>query len=151
MATKHAITTTGQLMAMFGFLKLHSMPMTITVRDGVDRSLSQNALAHKWYSEAATWLGDRSASDVKAHCKLWHGVKMMVVEDEDFREKWQRLVMGRFNTEEKLEFMLEPWDFPVTRLMSKPQMNRYMNEVYKEFNALGVPLSVPELQGYEQR
>lgn len=144
MGTKHAIHTTGDLMKFLGFLKVQELPITVSVRAGVDRSISQNALAHKWFNEIATWLGDRDASEVRAYCKLNHGVKMLVTEDEEFRDKWHNMVKDRFNYEEKLALMLEPFDFPVTRLMSVKQMTRFMDAIYREFSAQGVPLTVPD-------
>ena len=148
MNDKYAISSQHDLMNLFGGLKQHQLPMTVTVRDGVDRSLSQNALFHKWVSEAAKWLGDQEPWEIRAHCKLNHGVKMMVTEDEDFRAKWHGMIMNRFSYEEKLALMVEPFDFPVTRLMSKPQMTRFMYAVYQEYTAQGVPLSLPDDRKY---
>lgn len=95
------------------------------------------------------FFGDRQPHEVKAHCKLNHGVKMMVVEDEAFRAKWHSMILDRFDYDEKLTFMLEPFDFPVSRLMTTEQMTRYMNAIYDEFSAQGVPLTLPD--AYEQR
>lgn len=148
MTTKHAITTTADLMKLLGWLKMQDLPITVAVRDGVDRSMSQNALAHKWFKEIADWMGDRDASSVRAHCKLNHGVKMLVTEDEEFRAKWHNMVMDRFSYEEKLDLMVEPFDFPVTRLMSVKQMSRWLDSIYAEFTAQGVPLSLPDDRKY---
>lgn len=150
MTTKHAVNTTADLMKLFGWLKVQQLPITVAVKDGVDRSLSQNALAHKWFKEIADWMGDRDASSVRAHCKLVHGVKMLVTEDEEFRAKWHNMVMNRFSYEEKLDLMVEPFDFPVTRLMSVKQMTRWMNAIHDEFTAQGVPLSLPDDLKYKQ-
>jgi len=68
-----------------------------------------------------------------------------VVENEDFRAKWHSMILGRFSYEEKLAFMLEPFDFPVSRIMTTAQMTRYMNAIYDEFAAQGVPLTVPDM------
>ena len=119
-------------------------PITCSWKKGDDRSLAQNALSHKWFNEVALFFGDRQAHEVKAHCKLNHGVKMLVVENEDFRAKWHSMILDRFSYEEKLAFMLEPFDFPVSRIMTTQQMTRYMSAIYDEFAAQGVPLTVPE-------
>ena len=144
MTTKHLINTVPDLLKLFGWLKVQSLPMTVAVKDGADRSMSQNALAHKWFKEVADWMGDRDASSVRAHCKLYHGVKMLVTEDEEFRAKWNAMIKDRFSLEEKLDLMVEPFDFPVTRLMSVKQMTRWLDAIYAEFTAQGVPLSLPD-------
>ena len=69
---------------------------------------------------------------------------MLVVENEDFRAKWHSMILDRFSYEEKLAFMLEPFDFPVSRIMTTAQMTRYMNAIYDEFSTQGVPLTLPE-------
>ena len=120
-------------------------PITVSWKNGNDRSNQQNALAFKWYKEIADQMGDREAHEVRAHCKLYLGVKMMVTEDEDFRVKWHTMIMNRFSLEEKLALMLEPFDFPVTRLMSVKQMTRYLDAVYNEFAPMGVKLTLPEM------
>lgn len=123
------------------------MPVSLLTSDSVDRTNQQNALSHKWYSEAPIWLGDQEAWQVRAECKLYIGIKMLVTENECFRDQWQRLIKDRFTLEEKLELMSEPTDYPVTRIMQVPQMRRYMDAVYQKYTAQGVPLTSPEDRG----
>lgn len=144
MGTKYAINTTGDLMKFLGFLKVQELPVTVAVRAGADRSLSQSRLSFKWYREVADWMGDRDATDVRAHCKLNHGVKMLVTEDEEFRAKWYAMIKDRFTYEEKLALMVEPFNFPVSSQMNTKQMTRFLDAIYREFSAQGVPLTVPD-------
>lgn len=148
MTTKHPIATTADLMKLFGWLKVQQLPITVAVKDGVDRSLAQNRLVNKWYSEAANWLGDQEAWEVRSECKLYLGVRLMLAEDETFREKWYRMIKDRYTLEEKLEMMSPPWDFPVTRLMTVKQMTKYMDAVHQKYAAQGVPLSLPDDRKY---
>ena len=124
------------------------LPVTVTITAGEDRTGQQNALSHKWYAEAAQQLGDRTASDVRAHCKLWHGVKMLHAENEAFRLAWNRLIKDRFTIEEKLELMVPPHDYPVTRMMNVKQMSRFMDECHRDLTGLGVVLTDPEAVKY---
>lgn len=117
-------------------------PYRVSVTKGADRSGEQNALAFKWYGEIADQMGDREASDVRAHCKLHHGVKMLVTEDLDFREKWQSILMP-LSLEQKLALMIEPFDMPVTRQMKVSQMSRYLDAIIQEFQPMGVSLTMP--------
>ena len=94
-------------------------------------------------------MGDRDASDVRAHCKLNHGIRMLVTESEEFREQWHRLFMNRYTYEEKLLLMVEPHDYPVTRIMGVKQMGRFLDKIHEEFTALGIVLTDPEMQKYQ--
>lgn len=120
-------------------------PITCSWVKGDDRTNAQNALSHKWFAEVAMFFGDRQAHDVKAHCKLYHGIKLLHAENEQFREQWNRLIRGRYTEEELLDLMLPPHDYPVSRIMKVKQMNRYMDAIYNEFSAQGVPLTVPDI------
>jgi len=147
--SKRILNTPRDTAQLISDIKGMELPLTIAIKDGADRTLAQNRLVNGWYADAANWLGDIEAWQVRAECKLNIGVKMLVTEDDTFREKWHRMIMDRYTYEEKLEFMSEPWDFPVTRLMSKPQMSRYMNAVWDKYRPQGVPLTDPEMRGIE--
>ena len=119
-------------------------PVTVTITQGDKRSSQQNALAFKWFGEIAQQLGDRTASDVRAYCKLHFGVKLLREENEGFRDTWDRLIRDRFTYEEKLELMVDPHDYPVTRIMTTKQGTKFLDEV-AAFAALhGVRLTIPE-------
>lgn len=144
MTTRIIKTIDDQASACAALGAITKLPITVTWTQGADRSKEQNALAFKWYKEIADQLGDRDASDVRAHCKLYIGVRMLVTENETFREKWHRLMKDRFSVEEKLEFMTEPHDYPVTRIMSVKQMTRYLEQMIETYSAMGVQLTIPE-------
>jgi hypothetical protein len=130
-------------------LKSRSLPMTVHITAGEDRTGQQNALAFRWFAEAAEQLGDRTASDVRAHCKLDHGVSMLHAENPAFREQWDRLIRDRFTYEEKLALMLPPHDYPVSRIMTVKQMSRWMDAIHAEYAGMGVRLTEPEMRKYE--
>jgi protein tyrosine/serine phosphatase len=138
------IRTQSDIDGLSRLLAARKLPVTIHIAAGEDRTGAQNALAFRWYNDAATQLGDRSAADVRGHCKLYHGVRMLHSENDVFRAQWDRLIKDRFTVEEKLELMLPPHDYPVTRLMSAKQMTRYMDAIHAEFTAMGVRLTDPE-------
>ena len=142
--TSQTITTPEQLDSLHVLLSNLKLPITVSWTKGKDRSEQQNALAFKWYGEIAAQMGDRDASQVRAHCKLYHGVKMLVTENDAFRDAWYRLIKDRFTLEEKLELMLEPHDYPVTRIMKVSQMTRYLDAIIAEFQPMGVTLTMPE-------
>jgi len=124
------------------------LPATVTITAGADRTGQQNALAFRWYTEAAAQLGDRTASDVRAHCKLYFGVRILHTENEGFRAAWDRLIKTKFTIPEKLELMLPPHDYPVTRLMTVKQMSQYMDCIQHDLSSAGVILTDPEAMKY---
>ncbi|WP_028955893.1 hypothetical protein [Sulfitobacter sp. 20_GPM-1509m] len=143
--TTRVISTPEQQADVCAILgNIEKLPITVTWVQGKDRTGQQNALAFKWYKEIAEQLGDREPHEVRADCKLHIGVKMMVTEDETFREAWHRLMLTQFTMEQKLQFMVEPLEMPITRLMSTRQMTRYLEAIIARYAPMGVHLTIPE-------
>lgn len=90
----------------------------------VKRSLSQNAIAAVWYDQIDKQLNQLPGSS-RAFCKLTIGVPILRGEDEDFREFYDKALI-RLQYEEKLQAMEY---VPVTRIMTKEQMTRYLEAV----------------------
>lgn len=117
-------------------------PLTITVTSGASRSLEQNKLQRLWCMEAAEQLGDRTAEEVRGFCKLHYGVPIMREGHDDFRETYDRLIKP-LPYETKLAFMMEPLDFPITRLMTVGEKSQYLDAMHKGLSELGVKLTEP--------
>jgi hypothetical protein len=117
-------------------------PLTITVTSGASRSLEQNKLQRLWCMEAAEQLGDRTAEEVRGFCKLHYGVPIMRDGHEDFRETYDRLIKP-LPYETKLAFMMEPLDFPITRLMTVGEKSQYLDAMHKGLSELCVKLTEP--------
>lgn len=139
--------TDGQSFAQF----IHhagqfEQPFTWSIEAGVKegRRAAQNRLSHRWYADVARCLEGHEVSDVRAISKLHHGVPLMRELHDDFREKWDRLVKDRFTYTEKLEMMLDPVDFPVTRLMTVGEMTEYMNRIDRYWTQAGASLTLPD-------
>jgi hypothetical protein len=110
---------------------------------GRQRTLDQNRLQMMWHKEAAQQLGDETAEQKRAYCKLHFGVSILHAENEHFRAEYDR-VMGPLPYETKLALMAVPFDFPVTRLMTKQQKSDYLEAVRQHYLSLGVQLTIPE-------
>ena len=117
-------------------------PLTITVTSGASRSLGQNKLQRLWCMEAAEQLGDRTAEEVRGFCKLHYGVPIMREGHDDFRETYDRLIKP-LPYETKLAYMMEPLDFPITRLMTVGEKSQYLDAMHKGLSELGVKLTEP--------
>lgn len=123
-----------------------ALPFTTRLIKGVKRSLPQNRLQMQWCNEAALQ-GDHTAEEYRAYCKLHLGVPILR-EDEDFMAKYDQVIKP-LPYETKLALMAEPFDFPVSRLMSTPQMKRYLDAMYQHFTGLGFRLTDPNWQGWD--
>ncbi len=109
------------------------------------RSLDQNALQWRWCSDAAQQ-GDMSAEDYQAFCKLHFGIPILRRDSERYCEAYDRILKPLLY-EQKLELMKAPFEWPVTRGMTKKQLTEYLNRVYEHFTSLGFRLTDPGLQG----
>ena len=91
-------------------------------RIGADRGLTQNALSFVWYNFADKMLSEQ-INTTRRFCKLHFGVPILRGEDEKFLAMYNKVVLSH-DYETKLEIM----DYmPVTSLMSREQMTRYLN------------------------
>jgi len=100
------------------------------------RNLDQNALLYEFYNIASRDTGEPIA-DVRNLMKLRYGVPILRSEEASFRDKYDQLIKLRFTYEEKLTLM--DW-FPVSSLMNKKQMTRFIEDIVKHYAQLGIVL-----------
>jgi len=116
--------------------------VVVSMREGKDRTLDQNALWFGMYTRIAqmTQIGDQE--EARRYCKLHFGVPIMRKADADFRDGWNRLFL-HLDYETKLHLMgacamFGPDGFPVTRLFNRAQGIAYTDQIVAEFSARGV-------------
>lgn len=114
--------------------------LRITVRPGMKRSIDQNAISHAWYGQMAREDKQDDELGHKSYCKLHHGVPILRAEDEDFRAFYDGALMG-LTYEQKREAMKY---VPVTSLMTKPQLTKYLEAVQADYRSRGVYLEFPQ-------
>ena len=114
-------------------------PMKVTVRQGKDRSLHQNALSHAWYEQVSRELPDDTAEGWKCFCKLHCGVPILRRDDEDFRAAYDASIKA-MAYETKLKAMQI---LPVTSIMTTAQLTEYLEAVQELFLGKGVFLEFP--------
>jgi len=121
--------------------KLYAMPfpITVAVRDGTDRSLDQNALAHKWFSEVGHQMGE-SMDEVKARAKLDIGCIILCRDDPDFLA-FCKQAFGGVDRETRLARMKY---VPVTSIFTVQQMSEFMDTFERQHRAQGLHLTQPE-------
>lgn len=110
-----------------------------SMKTGKDRSLDQNAISHAWYEQIARELREDDALGWKSYCKLHLAVPILRAEDEEFRESYD-LVIKPLTYEKKL-IAMKCW--PVTSIMTKPQLSKYLEAMRDDFHAKGVLLEFP--------
>lgn len=104
------------------------------------RTLAQNAGTHVLYEIIAQSLLEDDALGWKCFCKLHYGVPILRAEDEEFRAVYDAAIKG-LTYEQKLSVMRY---FPVTSLMNKKQINKYIEALQGYFGPLGVCLELEE-------
>ena len=141
--TDRIIRNETDLLMAIKFIESRKMPFTISIRKGADRTVDQNRLQRMWLNEAAEQLGDQTAEELRGYCKLTIGVPIMRESSEDFRAKYDSIIKPH-TYEEKLQMMMEPLDFPVTRLMKTSEKTRYLDAIWNHFTGQGLVLTEPE-------
>lgn len=142
---KKFIKTDKDKKALIELIQNNNKPITVTIEQGIvgKRSEAQNKLQRLWLSEiASSPKADMTAEEYRAFCKLHFGVPILRNEDEKFREIYDKKVKWR-SYQDKLAFMAEPFDFPVTRLMTVKQHKEYLDAIYVHFTGLGFELTDP--------
>ena len=103
------------------------------------RSTDQNAISHAWYAQLATELREDDELGWKCYCKLHHGVPILRAEDESFRETYDAAIKPL--AYEKKLLIMRNW--PVSSIMTKPQLSKYAEAIQADFRARGVILEFP--------
>jgi hypothetical protein len=104
------------------------------------RSLNQNDISHVWYEQMAREDRQEDALGWKSYCKLHHGIPILRAEDAEFRAFYDAALKS-LSYEQKREAMKY---LPVTSLMTKPQLSRYLGAVQADFAGRHIYLQFPE-------
>jgi len=105
------------------------------------RSLSQNALMHKWFSEIAKHLGDTTALEIKGQCHRDLGLHIRL-RDPQFEWLWART--GALLPYEKQASLLASECLSFSSAMSTADLSEYLDEISKFYEAKGVRLTHPD-------
>lgn len=118
----------------------------LSILEGRDRSLEQNAIAWAWYAQIAAETGEGTPQDIHRLCKLQFGVPILRAENADFLELYDTAIKNSLSYEQKIKAM----DFlPVTRVMTVKQMSGYLEAVQEHYAGRGVDAVVLEFPSDE--
>jgi len=140
--TTRFLESEGDRRMLIRFLEAQSLPLTVTIGKGGKRSLKQNKLQRLWLNEIAEQLGDQTPEEVRGYAKLTIGVPILRAENDAFRQRYDAIVRPLPYTQ-KLALMMEPLDFPITRLMTTKQATAYLDGVHRHFSEKGIVLTDP--------
>ena len=124
----------------FALLRTLKRPFTAQHRQGVDRSLDQNALQFLWANETAQQRGDCTFEEVRRDWKLRHGVPILRRDDLEFQQLYDAMLKplpfaGKLNLMAYVD---------VTSKMTVKQMREYLDTVQRECLEQGIRLTDPE-------
>jgi len=108
--------------------------------NGKIRTLDQNSISHAWYEQIARELREDDTLGWKGFSKLTCGVPILRAEDEEFRTTYDSAIKP-MSYEKKLEIM-KFW--PVTSIMKKPQLSKYLEAMQAAFARRDVYLTFPD-------
>lgn len=145
MATRF-IETEDERRMFIRFVEAHALPFAASTSKGGKRSLKQNRLQRLWMNEIADQKDDMTAEEARGYCKLAIGVPILCAEHEEFCRRYDAIVKP-LPYEKKILLMMEPLDFPVTRLMTTRQHAKYLDGVWKHFTEQGFVLTSPSTFG----
>lgn len=140
--TTRFLETDADRRMLIRFIEAQPLPVVVSVSKGGKRTVKQNRLQRQWVNEIAEQLGDQTPEEVRGYCKLTIGVPILREENEAFRERYDAIVKP-LPYEQKLQLMMEPLDFPVTRLLTTSQHTRYLDGVHRHFSEKGIVLTDP--------
>ncbi len=141
--TTRIIETEGQIPSLVRFIGGMKPPFTVTVVKGKHRTNEQNRLQRLWCNEVAEQLGDQTPEEIRGYCKLTIGVPILRAENEAFCVAYDRLIKP-LPHEIKMAYMMEPLDFPVTRIMTTKQKHKYLDEMLRRWSEQGLILTIPD-------
>lgn len=112
----------------------------VLIKVGPDRSAEQNRMYYKIYGMIGDQLYGGDINHAKAECKLHYGVPILRAEDEDYCSVYDKSVK-QFPYEQKLAFMLPPFEFPVTSKFTVKQSTKYIDLLLNTYANKGVDFS----------
>lgn len=121
-------------------LYMRNRYLKVSITIGKSRSIDQNAILHAWIEQIARELREDDALGWKCFIKLTIGVPILRAEDEQFREAYDQVIKP-LSYEKKL-ISMKCW--PVSSLMTKPQLSALLEATQSEFLKRGVKLEFPE-------
>jgi hypothetical protein len=114
------------------------VPFTLTFKEGKVRTISQNALIHKWFGEIAKQTHS-PIDEVKRECKLKQGCPILMADDPAFCAFLQHL--KNLTYEQKLEAM----DYvSVTSAMTTKQLSQMGDAMRAKYLPQGIHMTDPE-------
>jgi len=124
------------------------LPFSLTIGDGDARSLSQNALIHKWFGEVSRHFGDMTAVQIKGQCHHKHGL-VIKRRNEQFAWVWKQ-TGEKLNYEQQCRY-LASGTLNISSGMTVKELTEYMDAMKIDYAEQGVFLTDPELRGVEKR
>ena len=140
---KHIINSEQSLQSFIGDMREQFAKhkyIIVNTKVGKDRSLDQNAISHCWYEQLARENKEYDALGWKAFCKLHYGIPILKYGDVEFKAFYDAS-LNLLTYEQKLEAMKF---VPVTSLMTKEMLSKYLEAMKSHFNDVGIRLEFPE-------
>ncbi len=144
--TSRVVTDEAEREGLQRFIAAKPLPFTVSVTKGKKRSVAQNRLQRQWLNEIAEQRPEKTAEEWRGYCKLHFGVGILKAGHEGFNDVYNRLIQP-MEYDAKIELMMIPTYFNVTRLMTTKQTTEYFDLIARHFAEQGVVLTDPNMMG----
>ena len=141
MKGKSKVGSLDELVTLFGQIKKYEWaePLQIEYKPWEEsRGITQNALAHVWYREAAKQLGDREIWEIAGECKLDYAVPLLLAENKSYPEIYS-YCLENYMREIRVEILGKGY-VACTRLLSKKQFTEYLSGIQTFYGKNGIHL-----------
>jgi len=138
---KKIINNLPELVSLFKEIKSWdwSVPLAIEYcKKDEHRNLSQNALSHVWYRDAAKQLGDTEIWEVAGACKLDYALPILLGDDDTYNDIY-KYCLEPYTREERIEILGKGY-VACTRLLNKKQYTEYLQGVQNYYGKNGIRL-----------
>jgi len=141
--SKHVLNSEIALQSFIGTLRElwhHRRYIEVTVKEGKQRSVEQNAVMHGWFGQVVRELREDDERGVKRFCKLHFGVPILRAADDDFRAAYDRVIRPLAYPDKLVAMDI----LPVTSVMTTLQLDTCMTDIQEHYAKRGVVLVYPK-------
>jgi len=130
---RHICRDSESLVALYARLGDMPHPFTVTIEPGEHkgRTISQNGLFHAWMGQIAKVTVDEPA-EIKAACHIEWGIPILRADDAAYSDFIKAALGGRTRAE-VVEILVKGY-VPCSSLMTKAQLSRYMDAVWRAYS-----------------
>ena len=138
------IATDSHRAALHALIDSQALPFSVDIVSGKRRTVEQNKLQRLWVRELSEQDPNAETPEWwRGYLKLHFGIAILKRDSLRFAELYDKVIKPH-DYETKHAMMMEPMDFPVTRLMTTKQKAEFCDTVFRWAITEGKILTEPK-------